>query len=159
MPVEGGECGAEFDWCWWLVCGEEWAEEPVVDFGVEDGHPLPVGGQGVSVGMLAPFDQAVEAQPGEVVAHLVSGVGHAEQMGHLGTKAPMGESESVEADTESAEQGHDPRVAEPQGWGPPAVGGDRRLRDPLKGWARKDTALPDTFSIEQAGVDGTGLGL
>ena len=33
------------------------------------------------------------------------------------------------------------------------------LRDPLKGWARKDTTLPDTFSIEQAGVDGTGFGL
>lgn len=58
-----------------------------------------------------------------------------------------------------AEQGHDPRVAEPQGWGPPAVGGDRWQRDPLKGWARKDTTLPDTFSIEQSGVDGTGVGL
>jgi hypothetical protein len=29
------------------------------------------------------------------------------------------------------------------------------MRDPLKGWARKDTTLPDTFSIEQPVVDGT----
>ena len=32
-------------------------------------------------------------------------------------------------------------------------------RDPLKGWARKDTTLPDTFSIEHAGVDVTAFGL
>ena len=130
-----------------------------MDLGVEDRDALSIGGQGVGVGVWAAFDQAVEAQPGKVVAHLVDRVGRAEQMVHLGTQAPVGESEGVEADTQGAEQGHDPRVAEPQGWGPPAVGGDRRLRDPLKGWARKDTALPDTFSIEQAAVDVTGFGL
>ena len=43
--------------------------------------------------------------------------------------------------------------------GPPAILGEGGLCDPLKGWARKDTTLPDTFSIEQAGVDVTGLGL
>src|SRR4051812_39199885 len=31
--------------------------------------------------------------------------------------------------------------------------------DPLKGWTRKDAALTDTFSIEQAPVDVTGFGL
>ena len=35
--------------------------------------------------------------------------------------------------------------------------GEGGLCDPLKGWARKDTTLPDTLSIQQAGVDGTGL--
>ena len=53
----------------------------------------------------------------------------------------------------------DPRVAEPQGRGPPAILGEGGPRDPLKGWTRKDTTLTDTFSIEQAAVDGTGLGL
>ena len=62
-------------------------------------------------------------------------------------------------DAQGAEQGHDPRVAEPQGRGPPPVRGQRGERDPLKGWARKDTTLPDTFSIEQAAVDVTGFGL
>ena len=33
------------------------------------------------------------------------------------------------------------------------------MRDPLKGWTRKDAALADPFSIEQATVDRTGLGL
>ena len=37
------------------------------------------------------------------------------------------------------------------------VRGNRGGCDPLKGWARKDTALPDTFSIKQAGVDVTGF--
>ena len=36
-------------------------------------------------------------------------------MVHLGTKAPVGESEGVEAYTQGAEQGHDRGVAEPQG--------------------------------------------
>jgi hypothetical protein len=33
------------------------------------------------------------------------------------------------------------------------------VRDPLKGWTREDAALADPFSIEQATVDRTGLGL
>jgi hypothetical protein len=53
--------------------------------------------------------------------------------------------------------GHDPRVAEPQGRGPPTVL-EGWPRDPLKGWARKDTALADTESIDHATVDVTGLG-
>jgi hypothetical protein len=32
------------------------------------------------------------------------------------------------------------------------------VRDPLKGWTRKDAALADPFSIEQAAVGGTGFG-
>jgi hypothetical protein len=32
------------------------------------------------------------------------------------------------------------------------------VRDPLKGWARKDSALADTFSFHDAVVDRTGLG-
>ena len=39
------------------------------------------------------------------------------------------------------------------------VGGERGERDPRKGWARKDTTLPDPFIIEQAAVDVMGFGL
>ena len=84
----------------------------------------------------------------------MDGVGGTEQAGYLGAKAPVGESgDGVERDAQGAEQGNDPRVAEPQGRGPPPVGGERGERDPRKGWARKDTTLPDTFTIEQAAVD------
>src|SRR4029079_14032795 len=50
----------------------------------------------------------------------------------------------------------DPRVAEPQGRGPPTrhQGGSR---GPLKGWARKDTTLTDPESIDNAPVHVTGL--
>jgi hypothetical protein len=34
-------------------------------------------------------------------------------MAHLGTQAPVGESEGVQADAQGAEQGHDPRISEP----------------------------------------------
>ena len=61
--------------------------------------------------------------------------------------------------TQGADQGHDPRVAETQGRGPPPVRGQRGERDPLKGWAREDTALADPLSIEHSVVDVTGLGL
>ena len=50
-------------------------------------------------------------------------------------------------------QGLDPRVAEAWCRGPPAVVGDAGLCDPLKGWARKDGALADPFSIQQPLVD------
>ena len=33
------------------------------------------------------------------------------------------------------------------------------MRDPLKGWTRKDAALTDMFMIQQSAVDVTGLGL
>jgi hypothetical protein len=121
-----------------------------VELGVEHRDTLAFGGQDVGVGAREAFDQPVQAQPVKVVAHLVGGVGDAEQMVHLGTQAPVGESEGVQPDTQGGDQGHDPRVAEPQGRGPPAVGGDRRQRDPLKGWARKDTTLAGALSIKRS---------
>src|SRR6478735_6905610 len=64
--------------------------------------------------------------------------------------------DEVAAHREGAGQGHDPRVAEPQGWGPPTIH-QGRPRDPLKGWTRKHTTLTDPFSIQQPAVHGTGL--
>ncbi len=64
----------------------------------------------------------------------------------------------VGGDCQGASQGHDPRVAEPQGWGPPPVH-QGRSRDPLKGWTRKDTTLTDMFMIHQSAVNVTGFGL
>jgi len=131
-----------------------------VELAVEDRNALSLAGQDVGVAGVETVDQPVEPEPAQVIAHLVAGVGRAEQLAHLGTKAPIGEADDgVQAQAQGAEQGHDPRVAEPQGRGPPALGGDRGQRDPLKGWARKDTALPDPFSIEQPGVGGTRLDL
>src|SRR5208337_4582306 len=60
---------------------------------------------------------------------------------------------------EGAGQGHDPRIAEPQGRGPPPVRGDGRVRDPLEGWTRKDGALAGALGIQDTAVDRPGLGL
>ncbi len=84
-----------------------------MDLGVEDCDALAVGGELVGVGVRTALDQPVAAEPGEVVAHLVDGVGGAEQLAHLGTQAPVGEPQGVEPHAEGAEQGHDPRIAEP----------------------------------------------
>ncbi|HTT53771.1 MAG TPA: hypothetical protein VMH35_20440 [Streptosporangiaceae bacterium] len=34
--VNGVQGGAEFGWGWGLVGGQQWAEQPIVQFGVED---------------------------------------------------------------------------------------------------------------------------
>jgi len=105
-----------------------------------------------------PGDQSFHAQSPQVVTHLAHRVRHAEQGAHLGAKVPVGEpGDGVLAGAQGAGQGHDPRVAEPQGWGPPTLL-EGWSRDPLEGWARKDTALADTESIDHATVHVTGLG-
>lgn len=48
---------------------------------------------------------------------------------HLGTKAPVAESEDVQADTHCTEQSHDPRIAESP------------CRDLLPSWLRVDCAI------------------
>ena len=102
-------------------------------------------------------NKSLHAESPVVIAHLAHRVRHAEQGAHLGAKAPVGEpGDGVHEGAQSAGQGHDPRVAKPQGWGPPTIA-DGWSRDPLKGWARKDTALADTESIDHAAVDVTGF--
>ncbi|MEW2386126.1 hypothetical protein AB0873_29140 [Micromonospora sp. NPDC047707] len=60
---------------------------------------------------------------------------------------------------EGAGQGHNPRIAKPQGRGPATRRINGGVRDPLKGWTREDAALTDTFSLQDSPVAGTGLGL
>jgi Alcohol dehydrogenase GroES-like domain len=55
-------------------------------------------------------------------------------------------------------QGHDPGIAEAQRRGPPPIVIGRWVRDPLKGWARKDGALAGTFGFQYAPAGGAGLG-
>jgi hypothetical protein len=133
-----------------------------VDLGVEHGEALPGRGDPVGVGAGDPFDQPFEAQPSQVVAHPVAGVAlRAEQRGHQGTQALVGDrsGDGVDGQGQRAGQGHDPRVAEPQGRGPLPAVLDGGVCDPLKGWARKDAALADTLSLQQAAVGVTALGL
>jgi hypothetical protein len=145
--IDGGERVAQWRRCRELVGGKQGSEQPLLELAVEDRDALALGGQDVGVAGVESLDEAVQAEPAEVVAHLVAGVGLAEQLAHLGTQAPVGEADDgVQGQAQGTEQGHDPRVAEPQGRGPPAFGGDRGQRDPLKGWARKDTRTPDMVS-------------
>src|SRR6266545_7706969 len=86
------ERGAQFGWRVGLGSGgEQRSEDPVVDLGVEDREPDAVGSQGVAVVAGDAGDQAVAPQPGEVVAGLVHAVGGAEQSGHQGTQALVGD--------------------------------------------------------------------
>src|SRR5512135_962424 len=91
MPVNGVQCVAELDRSGWPVGGDEGSQHPVVDLAVEHGNALPVLGELVGVAAGQPLDEPVDAEPGEVVAHLVGGVGGAEQSGDVGAQAPVGE--------------------------------------------------------------------
>src|SRR6266704_2711654 len=127
-------------WRRWAICGQEWGQEPVVELGVEDREAPALGGEHVGVAAGQTADEALAAQAGQVVAHLVGRVGGAEQGGDLGAKAPVGEPDHAgEQDRQGAGQGHDPGIAEAQ-----RSGAASRLAswlcDPRKGWARKDTA-------------------
>jgi hypothetical protein len=46
--VDGVQDGAESGWGLGLVGGQQWAQQPVVELGVEDGDLDPVGGSGRS---------------------------------------------------------------------------------------------------------------
>src|SRR6266498_191579 len=126
-------------WRRWAIRGQEWGQEPVVELGVEDREAPALGGEHVGVAAGQTADEALAAQAGQVVAHLVGRVGGAEQGGDLGAKAPVGEPDHAgEQDRQGAGQGHDPGIAEAQRSG--AVSRlARGLCDPRKGWARKDT--------------------
>ena len=96
--------------------------------------------------------EPVAAQPGQVVAGLGHAVGGAEQSGHQGAQAPVGDAgDGAQGDAQGAGQGLDPRVAETHGCSSPPVRVDGGVRDPLEDWIRKDTALADTFSLQQRG--------
>jgi hypothetical protein len=111
--LTGCQRAAQLYRCRWSVGGDEWSQDSVVDLGVEDCDSLSLGSQVIGVAARSALDEPVEAESCEVIAHLVDGVGDAEQMVHLGAQAPVGESEGVQTDTQCAEQGHDPRISEP----------------------------------------------
>jgi hypothetical protein len=77
-----------------------------VDFGVEDREAQSVAGQVVGVGVGAADDEPVVAEPGQVVAGLCHRVGGAEQSGHQGTQAPVGNAgDGAQSHREGAGQG------------------------------------------------------
>ncbi len=83
-----------------------------------------------------------------------------EQPGHQGAQALVGDAGCREqGGAQGAGQGLDPRIAKPQGRGPPPVRVNGWVRDPLKGRAREDSALAGTFSIQYAVVACTRPGL
>src|SRR4051812_12759399 len=160
VSVDCGQRGAEFAGCLRLVGRDEWGEEPVVDLGVEDGDPDAVVGEPVAVGSWLSADEPGQPQPSQVVGHLVGAVVAAEQPGDQDTQAFVGEAGRGEQRlAQGAGQGHDPRIAEPEGRGPATRRVDGGVRDPLKGWSREDAALTDPFSIQDSAVAGTGLDL
>ena len=141
-----------------LVGGGEWDEEPVVDLGVEDGDADAVRGEGVAVGVREAVDESGQAEAAEVVGHLAGAVVAAEESGDQDAEVLVGEAGCGEQClAEGAGQGHDPRITEPQGRGPAPLRVHGGVRDPLKGWTREDTALADTFSIQDPAVDRTGF--
>ena len=70
---EGFERAADFDLGGWLVGVEQWSEQAVLEFGVEDRDADAFGGEEVGVAVGQALDESVQAQAAEVVAHLAGG--------------------------------------------------------------------------------------
>ncbi len=103
----------------------------------------PSGGEVVSVGVGAAGDEPVAGQPGQVVGDLGHTVRGAEQPGHQGAQAPVGDAgDGAQGDAQGDGQGLDPRVAKTHGCSSPPVRIHGRVRDPLEDWIRKDPGLP-----------------
>jgi hypothetical protein len=56
LVVDDAQGLAELGWGWWLVGGQQGAEQPVVELGVEDRHPEAVTGEHLAVAVLDPPD-------------------------------------------------------------------------------------------------------
>jgi hypothetical protein len=123
---DGGQRGAQVGGCLGLVGGGERDQQRAVELGVEDGDADAVGGEGVAVAAGQPLDEPGQAQSPEVVGHLAGALVAAEQPGDHGTEALVGEAGRGEQRlAQGAGQGHDPRIAEPQGLGSSAPPGQR----------------------------------
>ena len=94
---------------------------------------------------MSSFDEAVEPEAAEVVAHLRRAVVAAEESGHLPAKALVGEAgDGVDDEAERAGQGHGALIPEAERSGSlalPCVG----LVDALKERRADGTALAGTF--------------
>ena len=84
-----------------------WAQEPVLELGVEHGDADAFAGELVGVGAREALDQAVQAQAAEVVAHLGLALGLAEVLADESAEALVGEAgEALEDVAEGAGQSH-----------------------------------------------------
>ena len=157
---EGAEGAADLDRGGWFVGVEQWAQEPVLELGVEDGDADAVGGEDVGVAVWEALDEAVQAQAAEVVAHLGRGVVGvlAEVSGDEPAKAFVGEAagDGVLDVAERAGQSHGALIPEAQGSGSLAlvVG----LVDALEERRADGTALTGSLDHKQPVVDLAGFG-
>jgi hypothetical protein len=67
LPIDDAQGVAKLEWSWWPISGQQGAEQPVVELGVEDRHLDALGGEHVAIGPLDAADQALEPQPAKVV--------------------------------------------------------------------------------------------
>ena len=63
VMVDHPEGLSEGEGCGWVVGGEQWSQESVVEFGIEDRDSLALVGADVGIGVRQPGDQAFEPQP------------------------------------------------------------------------------------------------
>ena len=123
---------------------EEGSEEPGVEFGVEDGDSDAFCGDLVGVGAFDALDEAVEAEPAEVVAHLVGCVVTSEESGDTPAKALVGETgDGMDYSAERTGQGHGALIPEAERSGSLAL--SEWLVKTVKKVVSDGTALSGTF--------------
>lgn len=128
-------------------------KDSVAHLGVEDGGAYPFGRGAVGIRPWDLLDQPVDAEPAQVVSHLVGAVVRIEEPGYKPAKASIGEAgDGVDDTAQSAGQGHGAWIPEAQGSGSlalPYVG----LVKTVEQIVSDGTALTGTLNCKQTGVD------
>ena len=128
-----------------------------MDLGEEDSDAQAQVGDAVPVAVRDPFDQAMQAQPAQVIGRAPGGVGvggHPQGLGHPGAQGGVAESFGQgEEQTQGGEQRQDPRIIEVQAGG--ALAGDHlRLGDLIEHPFGQEAVLADGLDLEQPTVGG-----
>ena len=158
--VDGGLDGAECLTQWMgrvvAVCGESspaGAQDAQIDLGGEQGRLQAEGSEKVAVGTRHALNEALQAEPPQIVGHAVGGVDlliQPYERGHSGTEVAIAESLGQVYEAERGlEQRVDPLVPEPERGDPLAIhyGGPLQV---LEGGGREGAALGEPLHFQGA---------
>ncbi len=151
-PQPGGGCGAGIG-----ELGQSGAQETIVEPGQEHRLGEPGAGDLVAVGVRDALDEAVHAQPPQVIAHLPAGDGLGGLAGELrdeGAQVAVSETTGQELEgAQGGEQGVRAQVTEPEPGNAGAGCGDDRAGDGGEGTGPVDRVVAESLGVQETPAD------
>ena len=137
--------------------GEAGSEETVVGAREEECDAPSTVGESVTVCLLNPFDECVEAKAAEIVSHATGAElvgGEPEQRSEVSPKLAIREALRLQPeDDHCGQESLDARVAEAEGWGALPMG-DGRATYLLERFLADDGVVTEALGVQQTPVGG-----